>query len=46
MNRIGKTVSVEDLFGKTVTSIKNEEDRKLIFTCDDGTVYQMHHRQN
>ena len=37
--------NVSDLIGKTLTGIDNTGD-KLIFTCDDGTMYRMYHYQD
>ena len=36
---------IKDLVGKTLTEIKNNDD-KLIFIVDDGTQYKMYHKQD
>ena len=36
---------IKDLVGKTLTEIKNNDDR-LIFIVDDGTQYKMYHKQD
>ena len=39
-----KDVSV--LIGKTIVSIKNNDDIELIFECSDGIKYRMYHEQD
>ena len=39
-----KDISV--LIGKTITSIKNNDDIELLFECSDGTKYRMYHEQD
>ncbi len=37
--------NIKDLVGKVLTKIEDSED-ELIFTCSDGTIYKMYHRQD
>jgi hypothetical protein len=39
-------VNFEELQGKTLVSVVNENDDKIIFTVNDGSVYEMYHSQN
>jgi hypothetical protein len=36
----------EDLVGKTLKSVDNMANERLVFTLDDGTQYMLHHYQD
>ena len=38
-------MSFEDLKGKILLSVVNNDDEELIFTTDEGTVYKLYHDQ-
>lgn len=36
---------IKDLIGKTLLSVENESNDRIIFTCEDGKKYIMYHDQ-
>ena len=36
----------EGLVGKTLTSVENENNERIVFTLDNGTKYMLYHSQN
>lgn len=36
----------EDLKGKVLTKVENQNDEELVFTTTDGEVYKLHHAQD
>lgn len=39
-------VDFSSLMGKTITSVDNQDNTKLRFTCLDGDVFEMYHEQD
>jgi len=37
---------ISDLIGKTLTAVENENDDRIVFTCNDGKKYIMYHDQD
>lgn len=42
----GNEKDVAELIGKTITDIKNDNNRELKFICSDGSEYLMYHSQD
>lgn len=46
MSYYDNSVEMKDMLGRTFTSVMDHGDEEIVFTCDDGTVFKMAHRQN
>lgn len=38
--------SIDELVGKTLTSVVNNDNRELVFSCADGKKYKLYHDQD
>lgn len=38
--------AIEELIGKTLVSVENVDDERIVFTADDGAQWRMHHIQD